>query len=56
MFGHRLCLLCGSLPAELANFPEVSGVGLEYMPDIDGDDGAARAPYVRSSPLYTMKT
>ena len=30
--------------------------GLEYMPDVDGDDGAAGAPYVRSLPLYTMET
>ena len=28
--------------------------GLEYMPNIDGDDGVARAPYVRSLPLYTI--
>jgi len=24
---------------------------LEYMPDVDGDDGAARAPYIHSLPL-----
>jgi len=27
-----------------------------YMPDIEGDDGAARAYYVRLLPLYTMET
>ena len=45
--------------SELANFPEVpdvGGRGLEYMPDVNGDDGAARAPYVCSLPLYTMET
>jgi len=26
------------------------------MPDIEGDDGAARAYYVRLLPLYTMET
>jgi len=26
------------------------------MPDIDGDDGAAGAPYVCSLPVYTMET
>ena len=29
---------------------------LLYMPDIEGDDGAARAYYVRLLPLYTMET
>jgi len=39
--------------SELVNFPEVPGVGgLECMPDVDGGDGAARAPYVRSAPKY----
>jgi len=42
---------------KLANFPEVPGVGgLEYMPDIDGDDGATRAPYASCLLLYTMET
>jgi len=30
--------------------------GLEYIPDIDGGDGAARAPYILSLPLYMMET
>ena len=45
--------------SELANFPEVPGGGPSvyiYMPDIDCDDRAARAHYVRSLPLYTMET
>jgi len=28
----------------------------QNMPDIDGDDGAAGAPYIHSLPLYTMET
>jgi len=28
----------------------------EYMPNVDGDNGAARAPYICSSSLYTMET
>jgi len=35
--------------------PEAPGVGAwVYMPDIEGDDGAARAYYVRLLPLYTI--
>ena len=31
--------------------------GLEYVPSIDGDDGAATTPYsIRSLPLYMMGT
>ena len=42
---------------KLANFSEVPCVGAwVYMPDIDGDNGAARAHYIRSLPLYTMET
>ena len=29
---------------------------LEYMPDVDGDNRAARAPYVCFSPLYMTET
>ena len=30
--------------------------GLEYIHNVDGDDGAVRAPYVCFLPLYTMET
>ena len=41
--------------SELVNFPEVPGVGrLECMPNVDGGDGAARAPYICSVPKYGM--
>jgi len=30
--------------------------GLEYMPKVDDDDGATRAPYICSSTSYTMET
>ena len=35
------------------NFPEAPGVGASvYMPNIEGDDGAARAYYVPLLPFY----
>ena len=43
--------------SKLANFPEALGVGAWVdMPDIEGEDGAARAYYIRLLPLYTMET
>jgi len=43
--------------SELVNFPEAPGAGVwVYMPDIEGDNGAAKAYYVRLLPLYTMET
>ena len=42
--------------SELANFPEAPGAGgWVYMHDIEGDDRAARAYYIRLLPLYTME-
>jgi len=40
------------------NIPEAPGArgGLSILPDIEGDDGAARAYYVRLLPLYAMET
>ena len=39
--------------SELMNFPEAPGAGVwVYIPDIEGDDGAARAHYVRLLYLY----
>ena len=46
----------GSSP-KWANFPEAPVAGAwVHMPDIDGDNGAARAHYIRSLPVYTMET
>ena len=43
--------------SELMNFPEAPGAGAQvYIPDIESDDGAARAYYVRPLPLNTMET
>ena len=43
--------------SELANFPETPGAGAWVdMPDIEGEDGAARAYYIRLLPLYMMET